>query len=169
VTQLQRALLATGAALCLLTVAMLGQRGRNRVYNSDDEEPAIAAREAEFHFLRVQYTDLPEYHRGFGFASRDGQGTGWWLVDWPAADNHFTRGIQRLTKIDVGDPRHLRLTDDRIFDYPWIYAVSVNNWTFTNEEAKRLHDFLLKGGFLMVDDFHGSLEWEGFMHSMRRV
>lgn len=67
---MQRALLVSGAALCLLTVAALAQRGRYRVYNSDNE-PAIAVREAEFH------------HRGFGFASRDGQGSGWWIIDWP--------------------------------------------------------------------------------------
>ena len=73
-TQLKRALLLSGAALCLLGAA-LAQRGRARVYNSDDDEPPIAAREAEFHFIRVEYTDLPEYHRGFGYASRDGQGS----------------------------------------------------------------------------------------------
>ena len=44
----------------------------------------------------LEYTDLPQYHRGFGYASRDGQGTGWWLVDWPDADNHFSRAC-RLT------------------------------------------------------------------------
>jgi len=169
VTQLQRALLATGAALCLLTVAMLGQRGRNRVYNSDDEEPAIAAREAEFHFLRVQYTDLPEYHRGFGFASRDGQGTGWWLVDWPDADNHFTRGIQRLTKIDVGDPRHLRLTDERIFDYPWIYATQTGWWGLSDAEIVRLREYLMRGGFLVTDDMWGADAWEVFRDTMQRV
>src|ERR1022692_4746560 len=98
---MKRGLLALGVALLLLTFAALGQRGRSRTPD-DDDEPAIAAREAEFHFLRVEYTDLPQYNRGFGFASRDGQGSGWGLVDWPDADNHFTRGIERLTKIDIG-------------------------------------------------------------------
>ena len=58
---------------------------------------------------------------------------------------------------------------DHIFDYPWIYAVSVANWTFTEEEAKRMHDYLLKGGFLMVDNFHGTEDWEHFMAGMRMV
>ena len=44
-----------------------------------------------------------------------------------------------------------------------------NTWTFTDEEAKRLHDYLLKGGFLMVDDFHGTDDWEHFMAGMRMV
>lgn len=64
-------------ALALLTLAALAQRGRFRSPFGGDNEPVMEAREADFHFIRVQYTDLPEYHRGFGFASRDGQGSGW--------------------------------------------------------------------------------------------
>jgi len=45
----------------------------------------------------------------------------------------------------------------------------VQTWTFTEEQAKRLRDFLLKGGFLMVDDFHGTSDWESFLRGMRMV
>src|SRR5690348_1007098 len=95
--------------LLLMTAVVLAQRGRFR--ELDDEGPQIPVREAEYHFVRVEYTDRPEFHRGWGYASRDGLGTGWWLVDWPAAENHFTAGVARLTRIDSGDPRHMRLTD----------------------------------------------------------
>jgi Domain of unknown function (DUF4159) len=166
---MQRVLLVSAAALCLVALAALAQRGRSRVYSGDDDEPAIAAREAEFHFIRIQYTDLPEYHRGFGYASRDAQGSGWWLVDWPDADNHFTRGIQRLTKIDTGDPRHLRLTDDRIFDYPWIYATQTGWWGLSDAETARLREYLLRGGFLVTDDMWGADAWEVFRRTMERV
>jgi len=75
-----------------------------------------------------------------------------------------------LTRINSPSPLNVVDTDsDHLFDYPWIYAVSVNNWTFTEEEAKRLHDYLLKGGFLMVDDFHGTDDWQHFMAGMRMV
>ena len=40
-------------------------------------------------------------------------GSGWWMMDWPDAEQHFTAGVFRLTRIDAGEPRHLRLTDDR--------------------------------------------------------
>src|ERR1700674_4576061 len=166
----KRGLLAVGAAFLLIVIAALGQRGRSRTPD-DDEEPAMAAREAEFHFLRVEYTDLPQYHRGFGYASRDGRGSGWWLVDWPDADNHFTKGVQRLTKIDIGEPRHLRLTDDRIFDYPWIYATQTGWWGLSDRETARLREYLLRGGFLMTDDFWGpgQDQWEVFRQTMDRV
>jgi len=154
-------------ALLLIGVAGLAQRGR--FPQREDDSPPIPERAAEFHFLRVEYTDLPQYHRGWGFSSRDGRGSGWWLVDWPDADNHFTRGVERLTRIDTGDPRHLRLTDDKLFEYPWIYATQTGWWGLTDAETARLREYLLRGGFLVVDDFWGPEQWEVFRQTMNRV
>jgi hypothetical protein len=158
---------AAAGALLLIAAAGLAQRGRFR--EPEDEGPAIPVRAAEFHFIRLEYTDLPQYHRGFGYASRDGVGSGWWIVDWPAADNHFTSGIERLTRIDTGDPRHLRLTDDRLFDYPWIYATQTGWWGLSDAEILRLREYLLRGGYLVVDDFWGPEQWEVFRRTMERV
>jgi hypothetical protein len=158
-------------ALLLVAMAGLAQRERfqSELREENREESPAAARDGEFHFVRVEYTDLPEYHRGWGYASRDGVGAGWWLVDWPAADNHFSAGIQRLTRIDVGDPRHMRLTDDRLFDYPWIYATQTAWWDLDNSETSRLREYLLRGGFLVVDDFWGPEQWRLFRETMDRV
>ena len=158
---------AAAGALLLIAAAGLAQRGRFR--EPEDEGPEIPVRAAEFHFIRLEYTDLPQYHRGFGYASRDGVGSGWWIVDWPAADNHFTSGIERLTRIDTGDPRHLRLTDDRLFDYPWIYATQTGWWGLSDAEILRLREYLLRGGYLVVDDFWGPEQWEVFRRTMERV
>ena len=80
------------------------------------------------------------------------------------------QGVHRLTRINAGDDSiSLRPLDDDIFDYPWMYAVEVGRWDLSDEEAAQLREYLLRGGFLMVDDFHGSAQWEGFMESMRRV
>ena len=115
---------------------------------------------------RLQYTS--------GYA--DGGGTaiaasvGGWSRDYPKADNDCLIALRRLTHINSPSPLNVAdLDSDHLFDYPWIYAVNVNTWTFTDEEAKRLHDYLLKGGFLMVDDFHGTDDWQHFMAGMRMV
>jgi hypothetical protein len=165
----KRRLLYTGAAVgavLWIAAAALAQRGR---FQRDEDDEIAPRREAEFHFIRVEYTDLPEYHRGWGWSSRDGTGSGWWLVDWPAADNHFTRGIERLTRIDTGDPRHLRLTDPHLMDYPWIYATQTGWWGLSDEETKRLREYLLRGGFLVVDDMWGPEQWDIFRRTMERV
>jgi hypothetical protein len=163
-------------AACLLAVllatAALAQRfGGVRFQGHDDgPEPTFPAG-AEFHFIRTEYTDLPEYHRNFGYASRSARGNGWWIVDWPDADNHFSSGVQRLTRIDTGDPRHLSLTDPHLFDYPWIYATQVGWWDLSDAETRRLGEYLTRGGFIVVDDFWGPNpeQWEVFRRTMQRV
>ncbi|HEV2198223.1 MAG TPA: DUF4159 domain-containing protein [Bryobacteraceae bacterium] len=158
---------ALGAAVLALALAAYAQRGRR--YLGEPSSVSIPVPDAEFHFIRVQYTDAPYYHRGFGYASRDGQGSGWWIVDWPDADNHFTAGIQRLTRIDTGDPRHLKLTDDNLFDYPWIYATQTGWWGLSDAECARLREYLLRGGYLVTDDMWGSDAWAIFRDTMNRV
>lgn len=116
---------------------------------------------AEMHFVRLWYQD----YGGGGF-----RGRGSWDTDWPEAEEHFFRGVSRLSKVDlVNEPRIVDLTDDMIFDYPWVYAVEVGRWYLSQPEAEKLREYLLRGGFLMVDDFHGDTEWFRFLESMRRV
>ncbi len=167
---MRKGLLHLGAGLAvLILIAMAGMAQRRRYQAPDAEEPSIPVRNSEFHFIRLEYTDLPQYHRGWGYSSRDGTGTGWWLVDWPDADNHFTFGIGRLTRIDIGDPRHLRLTDPQLFDYPWVYATQTGWWGLSDAEVLQLREYLLRGGFLVVDDFWGPEQWETFRQTMNRV
>jgi len=163
-----RGLSFRGLAWISLAFLAFAQRGRFSVRDEEDAQP-LPAKEAEFHFVRVEYTDLPQFHRRWGYASRGGTGNGWWLVDWPDADNHFTLGIERLTRIDIGDPRHLRLTDPRLFNYPWIYATQTGWWGLTSAETAQLREYLLRGGFLVADDFWGPEQWELFRETMARV
>jgi hypothetical protein len=161
------------ATVLLVAGAALAQRfGGGLRFQGHDEGPDMNfPQQGEFHFLRVEYTDLPQFHRGFGFGSRNGRGTGWWLVDWPDADEHFSEGVQRLTRIAVGAPVHMALTDDRLFDNPFIYATQTGWWDLSNAEVARLREYLLRGGFIMTDDFWSSdpEEWANFKQTMARV
>ena len=111
----------------------------------------------------------------FSFARLVYNGNGWsdwprWQADWPEAEWHFSNGLDRLTRIDVHPEGVLvRLDDDNIFDYPWIYAVEVGSLELSRSETARLREYLLRGGFLMVDDFHGQQQWQYFESAMRRV
>jgi hypothetical protein len=116
----------------------------------------------EFHFTRM-------YYNGGGWGGGRGRGGGW-RTDYPEAEYHFTMGVGRLTRVNIGEQsRMLELTDDTLFDYPWLYAVEVGRWHLDDVEAARLREYLLRGGFLMTDDFHGSGQWANFMESMQRV
>jgi hypothetical protein len=122
------------------------------------DPPAPEARTAEFHFARMIYTD----YQGRG-------GLGWWAQDWPDAEEHFTQGIGRLTRINAGPGVAVDLLDDSLFDYPWLYATQVGYWVLSDEEIARLREYLLRGGFLMADDFFGEGEWAPFQESMSRL
>jgi hypothetical protein len=167
----KRGLFPAGAAVvAMLAVALAGlaQRGRFRDSPEADYTPDFP-KDAEFHFIRVEYTDLPGFSRGFRNVSRNGRANGWWAQDWPEADNHFTVGIGRLTRIKIGEPRHLALTDPQLFDYPWIYVTQAANWDLSDAEVNQLREYLMRGGFLVTDDFWGPGEWELFQETMQRV
>jgi hypothetical protein len=122
--------------------------------------PHEGPQSAEFHFVRLIYSD-----NALRFGGRER-----WLTDWPDAEQHLLGGVRRLTRIDTAEEGHyLSIMDESLFDYPWLYAVEVGAWLLSDEEAARLRDYLLRGGFLVVDDFHGSREWADFTESMHRV
>ena len=156
-------------ALLLLVAAGMAQRYRTQPRQEDEAPQPVFPSGAEFHFIRLEYTDLPEHHRGYGFASRGATGEGWWVVDWPDADNHFSLGVGRLTRLDVGDPRHFRITDNQLFDHPWVYATQAGWWDLSDAETSRLREYLLRGGFLVTDDFWGEEAWDVFRRTMERV
>jgi hypothetical protein len=117
---------------------------------------------AEFEFVRLAYSSNNQ-ERGWGRRQM-------WQTDWPDAEHHFVKGIGRLTRVATAEKgRILTPLDEEIYDYPWIYAVEVGHWYLNDKEAARIRDYLLRGGFLMVDDFHGSYEWSVFMASMEKV
>ena len=96
-----------------------------------------------------------------------------WSRDYPKADRQFLIALKRLTRINARPVEQVVDLDSQgpesIENFPWVYAVQVQTWTFTEPEAKRLREYLLKGGFLMVDDFHGATDWEHFMNGMLMV
>jgi hypothetical protein len=127
--------------------------------------PGPAARlQPEFSFVRLAYSDNNAL--GFGFGGRRGS----WTTDAPEAEEHFLQGLRRLSRVDAGEEgTYVQPLDPALFDYPWLYAVEVGRWYLSDEEAAQLREYLLRGGFLMVDDFHGTVQWEAFMESLRRV
>jgi hypothetical protein len=154
-----------GTALCTALYAYQ----RTAEFGFDDDAQTNVR--AEFYWSRLSYASA----MGSGFAGGYGGygGYGWrrsWSRDYPKADRQVLLAMKRLTLIQTRSTEQVvNLDSDDIDNYPWIYAVQVQTWAFTDEEAKRLREYLLKGGFLMVDDFHGTADWEDFMNGMRQV
>ena len=151
-------------ALSLLGAAQSGQGiRRSAAYEHEmqnpAEDPPDAYQEAEFAFARLRYRS-PQ--RGRGRAS--------WGTDSNKAERQFAQGVRRLTRIHTRSVEEIIDVDsDEIFNWPWIYAVEVGHWQLSDSQANRLRDYLDHGGFLMVDDFHGSYEWSVFLEGLRKI
>ena len=121
--------------------------------------------EAEFQLTRMVY-------RTYGGGGSRGWFQPWWAIDYPLAEEHFLPALGRMTRLSVAaDSRHLDITESRIFEYPflWIQQPGRGDWNPTAVEAARLREYLLRGGFLIIDDFHGEYEWAVLEAAIRRV
>jgi hypothetical protein len=153
----RKRLIVAALALCALTSAVWAQWGFRRGYDPIPDQP-LAGEPKEWTFARLAYDG-----GGGRYRSR-------FAVDFPRAEYHFSQAVERLTRIDVHPDGHVVSPNtDALFDYPWLYAVEVGSWGFNASQAARMREYLLRGGFLMVDDFHGEAEWWAFVEGMRTI
>ena len=112
--------------------------------------------------------------REFVFTRAIYSGGGWrsnsWATDFPKADRQFLTIIDRLVDLDafMGE-NAVRLDDPDLRRFPFLYALEVGYMYMTEPEVVGLRDYLLAGGFLMLDDFWGSGEWANFEAEIKRV
>jgi hypothetical protein len=138
-----------------------------RFRNFGEDVPAPGANPAkleksEFAFARLRYTDLG----GRGFFGR-----GWWATDYPKADRQFVMGLRRLTRIETRPVEQVvDAGSDEMYDWPWIYVEQAGGiWSLSDAEAVRLRTYLLRGGFLMIDDIHGTYQLQGVLTGVRAI
>jgi hypothetical protein len=103
----------------------------------------------------------------------DGAG---WRTDYPLGDINVLIRFGELTRTRISQdarrqPNHwvVRITDDALFNCPYTVASDVGTMGLSDEEVVRLRAYLLKGGFLWVDDFWGSYSWEVWANEIRKV
>jgi hypothetical protein len=112
---------------------------------------------------------------GFTFArlmypSLDWRGDSW-AVDYPKADKQLIYVVQKFSELYFVRDENVAITldDPSLFHYPFIYAVEVGYMSLSDQDALRLREYLLRGGFLVVDDFHGTQEWRNFYNQIKKV
>ncbi len=155
--------LLAGLTLAALLPEAHGQRfgggGRNMSGRAGvpDWEVSDRFRRDLFTFVRVMYRS--------GSGGRQG-----WRIDYPNADLNFSYRLEQLTSIKADpDGETLSLLDERLLDYPFIFLIDPRNLRFDRTEAELLRSYLLKGGFLMVDDFWGEQMLRHFLAEMEKV
>ena len=154
--------LAAAAALGLWLGTLL------LVPHADAQAPAFAdSRFAglTWTFVRIRYESNQPPFRGRFTTPEDES----WYIDAPAAEQNLSRRLRTVTSIHVNDPINMELSDPRLWHYPWIYIVEPGTLQLREHEIPILREFLLRGGTLTFDDFHGPVEWAIMELQMKRV
>ncbi len=112
-----------------------------------------------FTFVRIQYDSYGGSRRGMN-----------WDNDYPDCDWNFSARLHELTSMKV-DPngKVIRLTDPELFDHPFVFMSNVGNMSLGDDEVLAMRQYLLKGGFLMADDFWAPASWQHVRDTMKRV
>jgi hypothetical protein len=126
--------------------------------------------DGRFTFARIKY-------RGYAhWSGNEGPG---WSHDYPRAESHFMRIMSEITTMRpfIESPlaiggNILALDDPELFKYPVAYLSEPGGWYPTDKEVLGLRNYLLKGGFIIFDDFDGGSmanDWMNFAQQMQRV
>jgi hypothetical protein len=163
---------AAGVVLAVLLAAStsFAQRGFGRGYGRGEggippRFPQMEEIDGDFRFCRMMYRQVRSHQRGLG-----------WGTDYPDAEINFSIRLSELTKTRVSrspdnEPNHfvVRPTDDALYLCPFIIMSDPGSAGFTDEDAAALRSYLLKGGFLWVDDYWGPWAWDDFAGEIGKV
>jgi hypothetical protein len=164
-------LVSTLAAIVGVCVASVSAVHAQRIWSgfygrTPPKFPTATTFDGNFHFCRVMFTS----------DRREKQG---WSTDYPGADINLSVRLAELTKVrvtlthdgeeEVPDAVVVRLTDDALFQCPFTLMEDAGTARFSDAEVQRLRQYLLKGGFLFVSDYHGTFGQEQFDEEIGRV
>ncbi len=118
-----------------------------------------------FTFARLRY---PSFSDGGG--RRRGWGGGKWTTDYPDAELNFSYRLQQLTSLQTNpNGAVVDIVAEQMRHYPFIYMIEPGHIDISEEQAKIMRDYMLNGGFIMVDDFWGDDEWEQFHVALKMI
>ncbi|MCG8649685.1 MAG: DUF4159 domain-containing protein [Pirellulales bacterium] len=163
---LRRSAVTMGLLALLLAGVAAAQRSR-RGYQDPSARNGVPDWEIDKKFPHDTFTFVRIKYDSYGGWGRGGGG---WRTDYRDSDLNFSLRLQQLTSLKVNpEPIVLELTDEELFDYPFIYIIEPGALVFSEEEVLALRRYCLNGGFLMVDDFWGDSQYENMRLELKRV
>ena len=128
------------------------------------EAPPNPPYDGRFTFARIKFNN---FGGEFGGRFRDVK----WGHDYPEADSHLPMIVKEVTTVSVRTDGSVivALDDPELMKYPFAYLCEVGFWVPSDAEVAGLRNYLLKGGFLLVDDFAGPNHMYNFETQMKKV
>jgi len=146
--------------LALIGAAAVTLSAQQGIFVGGEPEEGNPSYDGRLTFTRLRYP-------GLGGLTNEGPG---WKHDYPTAERHLTK---ILSEISFLNPRQdssniLDFGDKEIMRYPVLYFSEPGYWQPTDDDVKNVHDYLAKGGFMIIDDFR-VYHWPNLQEQMRRV
>lgn len=122
--------------------------------------------DGRFTFARIKYNTAPG---GFYY-----MGLPAWAHGYPKAEYNLVRIAREITTIrmHVDGSNVIGLDDPQLMKFPVSFMAEAGYWMMNDKEAAGLRSYLLKGGFIIFDDFRdgrGQASWQNFESNMRRI
>jgi len=143
----------------------VGGGGMGRFRRTAPKWGTAANFDGSFNFCRAYFTSNRREDGGSG-----------WDTDFPGADNNFSVRLAELTTVRIKlqpdeqpDYVVLRLADPLITKCSVLHFEDSGTVIFSDEEVQALRAYLLKGGFLTVDDYWGTMAWNQWAEAIGRV
>lgn len=154
------------ARLALIVIVALSAMAS--VAYTQGRRAASAAKQVAPYDSRVTFTRIAFSSgglAGFGF------GGAAWSHDYPAADRNVSAIIDYIThaRVRLDATNILTLDDPEIFENPVLYVWEPGFWTIRPSEVENLRKYLLKGGFVIFDDFEGPDHWDNMTAQVRQA
>ena len=93
-----------------------------------------------------------------------------WDIDYPAADRNLLFQLNKQTNINANpDLKVIPVGSPELYDYPFAYIAELSRLNLSKKEAANLREYLLRGGFIMTDDFHGTEQWRRFYKQYKKI
>lgn len=116
--------------------------------------------DGRFTFARLRYEGNWKWNQ---------EGPGW-SHDYPVAETNFLQILKEITimKPFMEGSVILDMNDPELFKYPLAYLSHPGGWNPSESDIEGLRAYLLKGGFLIFDDWPGDEYYHG-IEMMKRV
>ena len=147
-------------AIALVGVAALTLSAQRRFLGGDFPVEGNPSYDGRLTFTRLRYP-------GYGGLTNEGPG---WMHDYPTAERHLTKILSEISFLNprTDSSNVLDFGDKEIMNYPVLYFSEPGYWQPTDEDVKNVHDFLMKGGFMIIDDFRVQ-HWFNLQEQFKRV
>jgi hypothetical protein len=168
-------------SLTLLLAGLVGAQDRPMPKNFGNKDGTLPEDPREF--MQGRFADLPNWEVSkdlpndvFTFARLRYESTsnrwrgGKWMTDYPDCDVNFSFRLQQLTSLQVNPQAAIvDINAEQLRHYPFVYMIEPGGISISDDEARILREYLMNGGFIMVDDFWGTEEWDTFYVALKQI